>query len=156
MKAIGFDQSTKITGYSVWINKKLIKYGTLEVKNADKFNPWERMREMYWLISDFLDNEKPDIVGFEGVQFQNNYSVYQVLSEMRGVLATALIERDVAFVDIMPTEWKSFCKIQGKKREDQKLNTIQMVKREFNIDVTEDEADSIGLGLCLLSKIRGE
>jgi Holliday junction resolvasome RuvABC endonuclease subunit len=156
MKAIAFDQSTKITGYSIWIDKNLFKYGVLEVKNSDKLNPWERMREMYWLISDFLDREKPDIVGFEGVQFQNNYSVYQVLSEMRGVLATALIERDVAFVDIMPTEWKSFCKIHGKKREEQKQNTIRMVLEKFNIEVSEDVADSIGLGLFLHSKIRGE
>jgi Holliday junction resolvasome RuvABC endonuclease subunit len=149
MKVIAFDQSTSITGYSIWIDYELNNYGKLIVENPKKKNPWTRIMEMYWLIFHFLDNEKPDFVGFEGIQYQGGISTLQVLAEMRGALASKLFEMDVGFEDIMPTEWKGFCNIEGKDRITQKANTIQMVKEKFGLDVSEDEADSIGLGMFL-------
>lgn len=157
MKVISFDQSTSITGYAIWIDGKLEKYNKLIVENPDKKNPWFRMREMYDMITVLIDEENPDFVGFEGVQYQGGLGTYQVLSEMRGVLAAKLFEIDVGFEDIMPTEWKSFCGITANaKRKIQKDETRQMVKEEFGLEVSEDEADAIALGLFLQDILKRE
>jgi hypothetical protein len=61
-----------------------------------------------------------------------------------------LFELDVGFTIVQPSAWKSYSNIKGRKREEQKANTVQMIKEKFNLDVSENEADSIGIGLFAL------
>ena len=75
MKIICLDQSTKVTGYSIWKNKELHSYGTLDADPKEK-KPIERMYQMYFKIKELIDDIKPDFVVIEGVQFQNNYKTY--------------------------------------------------------------------------------
>lgn len=152
IKILALDQSTKITGYSVWENKKLIGYGLLN-SNIKENNPLERMRIMGSLISEKVEELCPDVVVIEGVQFQNNYRTYSQLSQMQGVIFNVLFTRNLAFRLIEPTAWKSYSKIKGKKRVEQKENTILMVRNKFNIDVSEDEADAIGIGIWAINNI---
>lgn len=93
IKILALDQSTKITGYSVWNNRKLVNYGHLE-SNIRQDNPVERMNIMSGLIRDLIKAENPDYICLEQVQFQNNYRVYSQLSQMQGVIFTILFERD--------------------------------------------------------------
>lgn len=152
IKILAIDQSTKITGYSIWEDKKLINYGIIEVDQNEK-NPIERMCQMYFLIKNLIDEIEPEFVTIEGIQFQRNYSTYSLLSQLQGLIFSILFERDMAFLLVEPTKWKSFCKIKGRKRIEQKANTIQMVKDKFNIEVSEDIADAIGIGLYTVNKI---
>lgn len=154
MKLLVFDQSTRASGYSIWENKKLSEYGTLIIEDSDKYTPYERIREMYFMIRSLLDTEKPNFVSLEGVQFQNSHFVHAMLSELRGTIVAQLFERDIGFIDVPPTKWKSFCKIKGCKREEQKANTIQMVKELYDLDCNEDEADAIGQGIYVSSILK--
>lgn len=130
----------------------MIGYGLLN-SNIKKNNPIERMKTMGKLISNKIDEINPDFVIVEGVQFQNNYRTYSQLSQMQGVIFNILFERNIPLSLIEPTAWKAYSKIKGKKRIEQKANTIQMVKNKFNIDVTEDEADAIGIGIWATNNI---
>lgn len=67
-----------------------------------------------------------------------------------------LFKTDIGFKIIEPSAWKSFCKIKGRKREEQKKNTQVFVKGKYNIEVSEDEADAIGIGTWAISKIKKE
>lgn len=59
----------------------------------------------------------------------------------------------IPFILIEPTAWKSFSKIKGRKRAEQKASTIQMVHDRFGIEATEDEADAIGIGIWAVNNI---
>ena len=61
---------------------------------------------------------------------------------------------DIGFVIVKPSEWKGICKIKGRKREEQKLNTIAFVLDEFGLNVSEDIADSIGIGVWSIKTIK--
>jgi len=152
IKILAIDQSTKITGYSIWEDKKLINYGIIEVDHNEK-NPMERMCQMYFSIKNLIDEIKPDFVGFEGIQFQRNYQTYSLLSQLQGLILSILFERNMAFLYLEPTKWKAYCKIKGRKRAEQKANTIQMVKDKFSIEVSEDEADAIGIGIWCVNNL---
>lgn len=152
IRILALDQSTKITGYSVWYDKKLIHYGTVN-SNIEENNPLDRMYNMYFEVKELIDIVKPEYVCLEAVQFQNNYNTYSQLSQLQGVIFSILFEEDLPFVLIEPTAWRKFCKITGKKRIEQKASTIQFVKENYGRDVTEDEADSIGIGVWISNKL---
>lgn len=124
--------------------------------NVKENNPLERMRIMGNLIRDKLRKLCPDVVVIEGVQFQNNYRTYSQLSQMQGVIFNILFEQNIEFRLIEPTAWKSYSKIKGKKRVEQKENTILMVRNKFNINVSEDEADAIGIGIWAINNINNK
>lgn len=153
MKIICLDQSTKVTGYSIWKNKELHSYGTLDADPKEK-NPMERMYQMYFKIKELIDDIKPDFVVIEGVQFQNNYKTYSQLSQLQGIILSILFERDLQFIFLEPTAWKAFCKIKGRKRIEQKANTIQMVKDKFGLELSEDICDAIGIGLWTINNTK--
>lgn len=133
----------------------MIGYGLLN-SNVKENNPLERMRIMGNLIRDKLRKLCPDVVVIEGVQFQNNYRTYSQLSQMQGVIFNILFEQNIEFRLIEPTAWKSYSKIKGKKRVEQKENTILMVRNKFNINVSEDEADAIGIGVWAINNINNK
>lgn len=111
------------------------------------------MREMYDKISELINTYEPDFIVFEDVQFQNNYGTFKQLSQLQGILMALLFERDIGFMTVEPTKWKSFCEIKGRKRVEQKANCIQMVKTKYKIEVSEDEADSIGIGVWAVNNL---
>lgn len=144
-KILNLDQSTKITGYSIFNNNNLGTYGLLKA-NEDEKNPIERLKEMNDKIIALIKDVRPDYVVFEHVQFQNNYGTFQLLSQLQGIIMADLFKVDLGFTIIEPTAWKSFCGIKGRRRAEQKLNTQKFVKEKYNADVSEDEADAIGIG----------
>lgn len=152
MKILSLDQSTKCTGYSIFDNDELLKYGTLEVNDNDEL--FYRMIEMTNQIKNLVELSKPDFVIFEDVQFQNNYKTFKILSQFQGMIIKLLFELNINFEIIEGSRWKSFNNIKGKKREEQKINTIKMVKYIYDIDVSEDIADAIGIGRWAISNVR--
>jgi Holliday junction resolvasome RuvABC endonuclease subunit len=146
IKVLAIDQSTKVSGYSLWKNKELIKYGTV-TSDLKESNPIERMRLMILEIQRLVSETKPNFVVFEDVQEQVNKKVFKQLAQMQGVLIGYLITINMPFTIVMPTEWKCECEIRGKKREEQKLNTQIYVKEHYGFSCNEDEADAVGVGV---------
>ena len=109
---------------------------------------------MISLIKLKIDEHKPDYIVFEDTQFQKSYKTYQELSQMQGVLMCLLFDLDIGFQIVPPTTWKSFNGIKGRKRIEQKANTIQMIKDKYNLELSEDICDAIGIGIWAKSKIK--
>jgi Holliday junction resolvasome RuvABC endonuclease subunit len=153
IKILCLDQATKISGYSLFDNKKLITYGILQANEKEK-NPIERMKQMNDKLAKLIDEIKPEFVVFEDTQFQNNYGTFQQLSQMQGILMNLLFERDIGFTIIQPSAWKSAAGVKGRKRIEQKSSAIQIVKNEFKIEPSEDEADAILIGVWAINNIK--
>lgn len=154
MKILALDQSTKHTGWSLWINGELIDYGVIDVDEG--YDSITRMRIMGEKIAAIIDRRNPRYVVIEQVQFQRNYKVYSQLSQLQGVLFHILFERKIEFTLVEPTKWRSFSKIKGKNREEQKAAAIQAVYEKYDVKVTDDIADAIGIGLWAVGTIKGE
>lgn len=111
---------------------------------------------MYFKVKNLIEETSPNFVTIEGVQFQKNQRTYSQLSQMQGLILSTLFERNLGFIVVEPSAWKSYCSIKGRKRVEQKANTIQMVKDRFNLKVSEDIADAIGLGIYTINNIKTE
>ena len=152
-KILCLDQATQKTGYSIWQDKELVTYGLLEVDKKEK-NIIERMKLMNDRIIQLIEDICPDFVCFEDVQYQNNQLTFKQLSQLQGVIMSYLMINDYGFMIVKPSEWKSACKIKGRKREEQKINTIKFVLDMFKVDVSEDIADAIGIGYWCINKVK--
>jgi Holliday junction resolvasome RuvABC endonuclease subunit len=122
----------------------LIKYGVIDV---DTDLPMlERMKIMYEEIEKLILQEHPSYLAIENTQFQGNYSTYQSLSQIQGLIMSIVFKLDMPFLIISPSEWRSTCLIKGRKRVEQKQGALDFVKLKFNIITGEDTAEAICLG----------
>ena len=153
MVILALDQATKTSGYSVFTNSKLTEYGTIN-SDHDEPNTLERIKQMQDGIDKLIDRIHPDVVVLENIQFQRNIATFKFLAFLIGGLTYRLNKDDIPYYFIEPTAWKSFCRIHGSKREEQKKNTQKYVKNKYKVDCTEDEADSIGIGTWAICNIK--
>lgn len=152
MKLCCLDQSTQKTGYSIWDDGKLIKYGSICV--PEDLGAFDRMCLMYEEIKKMIAEEKPTYVCVEDTHYNNNPKVLKRLSQMQGLIFALLIEAGAGFCTIEPSSWKSYIGLTTRKREDQKKETIAFVKEKYDIDnPTEDEADSIAIGCWAVNNL---
>lgn len=150
-RVLGLDQATRVSGYSIYENGKLIKYGTFKAIGYTAIERDASVRN--WLINT-IKNWQIDYVGLEGIQMQNNLSggaamgvtTFEALARLQGILMITLFDMKIPFDTVHTAVWRSHCKVKGKSRADKKRSMQLLVKEWFDIKVTEDEADAIGIG----------
>ena len=147
-RVLALDQASYLTGWSVFDGGQLIRYGTFKIEIEDETKRFHEIK--MWLIS-MIENWKPDLIGIEGIQYQQNFGVttFQTLARLQGVLMELCCELSIPF-KICPTNtWRSHCGVKGTQRADRKRSMQLLVKKWFDISVTDDEADAIGIGKYL-------
>ena len=156
-RSIGLDQATHITGYSIYDSGELVYAGTFEATAEDEI---ERDIEIKnWFIQ-LIQNWKPDVIGIEGIQLQqfNNKTIgvttFQTLARLQGILMATCCEQKVEYIIVPPATWRSHCDVKGRTRTDRKRSMQTRVKEWFDITVSDDIADAIGIGKYINDKHR--
>ena len=157
-RTLALDQASKVTGYAIFDDTKLIKYGTFTTTAADDIERFAMVRA--WLLS-MISSWRPDYIGIEGIQFQEEgagqkmgVTVFQTLARLQGILMMACHDKEIPF-EICPTNtWRHSCGVKGKTRTDKKRSIQLLVEQWYGIKVSEDEADAIGIGRHLVTFIQ--
>ena len=143
-RVLALDNATKITGYSIFENGKLLHYG---IKEIDSSTP-QNLRIAYmkqWFVS-MLSVWDIDAVGLENVQYQGNAQTLITLSKLLGALEVASLEYNIEPYIVSSQTWKSFCRVKGKNRAQDKEKAQTHVKIKYGLIVSQDAADAICLG----------
>lgn len=154
-RSIGLDQATHITGYSIFDDGELIHAGTFEATAEGEIERDVQIQN--WLVQ-LIANWKPDIIGIEGIQLQqlNNKNVgvttYQTLARLQGILMATCYDLKVDYVICPPATWRSHCGVKGRTRADRKRSMQMKVKEWFDVSVSDDVADAIGIGRYINDK----
>lgn len=156
-RVLALDQSTHITGYAIFDNDKLVKYGKFNTNLTDEIARCSTIKS--WLIS-MINNLQPDYVAIEGIQFQDESSgqkmgitVFQSLARLQGILMETCYYLKVPY-EICPTNsWRHYCGVKGKTRVDKKRSMQLLVKQWYDITLTDDESDAIGIGRYMINYI---
>ena len=149
MRIIALDQATHKTGYAIYEGTKLIKSGVFEAVGKEETARIHQIREWFGNI---IEEYKPEFVGFEELVVGGNFTTQRTLARLQGVLMDEAFARNVKSILCSPPSWRSTCGCKGTTRAIQKTNMIALVKKWYNIDVTDDEADAIGIGHHLVHK----
>lgn len=153
-KIVSLDQSTDTTGYAVYRDGELFKYGSF---SPDGGNVVDRIEFMYRGIKDLIETEHPDHVVFEGVQYQRNMKSYSELSWLQGAILSIIFDCGMGFEIITPSSWRKHFGInKGKsvKRAELKKRAIDFVKAEMGLDVPEDVAEGILIGKAVVDRLK--
>ena len=148
-RAIGLDQATHITGYSIFDNEELIYAGTFEATAEDEIARDVQIQN--WLIQ-LIHNWKPDVVGLEGIQLQQfndkmvGVTTYQTLARLQGILMATCYDLKVDYMICPPATWRNHSGVKGRSRADKKRSMQNKIKEWFDITVSDDVADAIGIG----------
>lgn len=154
-RSIGLDQATHTTGYSIFDGDKLIYAGTFEAIANDEIERDVKIKN--WLIQ-LIQNWNPDMIGIEDIQLQQlnnkNYGVttYRTLARLQGILMATCAEQKVHYVICPPSTWRMHCGVKGRSRAERKRFMQDKVKEWFDITVSDDVADAIGIGKYIAEK----
>lgn len=147
-RLLALDQSSRITGYAIFENAKLIHYGKFSVDDDDI---GVRLMNIRGKVKDLIDQYNINELVFEDIQMQNNVQnnvqTFKLLAEVFGVIYELATEMDLRNSAVLASSWKSTLKVRGKNRPEQKRNAQAVVEKVFNIKPTQDECDAICIGL---------
>lgn len=144
-RILALDQASHITGYSIFDGPNLISYGTFEAKETDEAKRFHEIK--LWLIS-MIENWQCDIIGIEGIQYQQNMGVttFQTLARLQGILMDLCIELNIPYIICPTNTWRAHCEVKGKTRADKKRSMQLLVKKWYDVTVSDDIADAVGIG----------
>lgn len=150
-RIMALDQATRISGYSVFEGNKLLDYGTYKTTlNKEQV---ERNHELVsWLYS-MIEKWKPDEIGIEGIQYQPNEGVlvFESLARLQGCLLDMIYSNNIAYRVCPTNTWRAACGVKGKIRAQKKRSMQEIIKKLYDVTVTEDEADAIGIGIYMIN-----
>lgn len=149
-RILALDQATHVTGWSIYDGQQLIRYGTFSTNQTDETARISTIKN--WLIS-MIENWKPDFVAIEGIQFQDESSgnkmgvtVFQGLARLQGVLMETCYAQKVDYTVCPTNTWRNHCGVKGRYRADKKRSMQLIAKKWYDISLTDDEADAVGIG----------
>ena len=149
-RILALDQATHVTGWSIYDGQALIRYGTFSTNQKDEIARISTIKN--WLIS-MIENWKPDFVAIEGIQFQDESSgnkmgvtVFQGLARLQGVLMETCYAQKIDYTICPTNTWRNHCGVKGRYRADKKRSMQLIAKKWYDISLTDDEADAVGIG----------
>lgn len=151
MKLLALDQATKITGWAVFDDGKLVTYGKITASQSDIGDRLYYIRQEIIKLIEIYNIEE---VIFEDIQLQNNVmnnvDTFKKLAEVFGVLEELFTEMKLPHRAVLASVWKSKLNIKGKDRASQKRNAQTWVNISYGIKPTQDESDAICIGAYYL------
>ena len=143
MVICGIDASTNKTGASVFIDGKYISHTLIDLhkeKNVDV-----RIPKMMCEICDYLDWFDIDKIIMEKSILKTNVDTVQKLSNLAGAVMLYAAQHHIEFENPVPSVWRKKVGLQQGKttRSDLKEEAILAVKNEYNLNVSDDEAEAI-------------
>ena len=140
----GIDASTNKTGIAIFDDGKYVEHALIDlhkIKNSE-----ERIPKMMLAICEYLDKHKVDKIIMEKSMMTNNIVTVQMLSNLAGVVMYYAASNNIKFQLDLPSVWRRRTGlVQGRsvKRDELKAEAIAAVKQEYDLDLTDDECESI-------------
>ena len=151
-RLLALDQSSRISGYAIFVDEKLIAHGSINLTEEDVGQRLVLIRkEVTKLIHKYNINE----IAFEDIQMQasvgNNVQTFKILAEVFGVILMLCTELKINYTIVSSNTWKSTLKIKGKKRSEQKQDAQRYVLEHYGIKAIQDTVDAICIGAHMIA-----
>ena len=150
-RILAIDQATHVCGWSIFDGTSLVRYGTFRTELKDEIARSSTIKN--WMLS-MISNWNPDVVALEGIQFQEEgngqkmgVTVFQALARLQGILMEACYSLKVEHIICPTNTWRHHCGVKGRSRTDKKRSMQLIAKKKYDITLTDDEADAIGIGI---------
>lgn len=150
MRFLGIDPGIAIVGFG-FVDKagsKLtpVQYGCIqtEAHTPDE----ERLLHVYEAMLQLIDKYKPDAVALEKLFFNRNVTTAMSVSQARGVLILAAIQRGLPIAEYTPMQVKQAIVGYGKAEKRQVQEMVKMYLKLQAIPKPDDVADALAVAIC--------
>ena len=147
MKILSLDQSTRITGWSLFQDSKYLKSGVIDlhkIKDTD-----ERSKQMGLEMCKLIEEYKPDEIVIEEVAMQSNINTLKKLARIQGMAIGFATAHNIPTHILEPSKWRAALKfVQGPKvkREELKQQSRDFVKNVLGLNIeSEDENEATAI-----------
>lgn len=150
---LSLDTSTTSTGWAIFKDGKYQESGVIDDFKKVK-NGHERLKLMTKELLDSIGQLKPDIIVIEKDVVFGNMKVIDMLMKIIGAVYGFCLFNGITYYEFAPSEWRKYVKLQafGRKRDEFKKASIKYIKDNLNMEVNDDEADAICIGLAYCKK----
>lgn len=147
-RILAFDQASITSGWSVYDNDELIKFGNW---TSDGSHSTDRIMKTKRWVANMIQTWKPNLVVLEDIQLQKfdggeQVLTYKKLAHLQGVLENYCYENGYIYKVVPPATWRAYNNVKGKTRQDKKRSAQLLVKSLYDLNVTQDEADAVLIG----------
>ena len=146
-KILAFDQSTKLSAYSLWTDGQYKESGYIDLHKIKDTS--ERVRAMGVELCKTIKKYSPEKVVLEEVAQQSNALTLKLLARIQGIIIGFCAAHNIETYIVEPSKWRSKLHFeQGPKvkREELKAQAIQYVKDIYGLALSEDECEAICIG----------
>jgi Holliday junction resolvasome RuvABC endonuclease subunit len=150
MIVMSLDQSTRCSGYAVFEDGEYITSGVVDM-NKSKLETDKRSFEMAKEIWEIIKKYNPSHLVIENVQQQSNPSTMIILARLAGMIIGYAEAHNIHVHILLPSQWrKALNYSQGAKvkRQELKQQSIDYVKMNLGLDLSEDECEAIAEGIA--------
>lgn len=156
MIIVGIDPGIARVGYGVLDKPDRhpipLTYGCIETKSS--LSQSQRLLEIYDQISQILDEYHPACVAVEQLFFSRNTTSAMQVSEARGVLLLAAIQREIVIAEYTPNQIKQAVTGSGRADKHQVQEMMRRLLRLEEIPQPDDAADGLAVALCHMNMMR--
>lgn len=154
-KLISMDTSSNSTGVAIFVDGVFDRHFLIDLK--EEKDTENRVKKMIKEIYKVIEKEKPDIVVTEMTVVTRNAQAQRNLTMILGAVLGKCTESNIFYYSFRPTEWRSLIKTEqkpaGRKREDYKNWSLDVVKTIFGLEVKSDDiSDAILIGQSYCNK----
>lgn len=150
MKILAFDQSTRISGWSVFDDEAYVDSGVIDLSKIK--DTTERTNQMGLAIGKLIAEVHPGMVVIEEVQQQSNVDTVKKLSRIQGMAMGFAAALGIPVHILEPSKWrKALGYNQGPKvdRKELKQQSIDYVKEHFGFDgFSEDRNEAVCINVA--------
>ena len=145
MLIMSMDQSTRKSGWSVFEDGKYVCSGVVDKSKSDldtDARSFEMAKDLWKVIKKY----KPQELVIENVQKQSSVSTVITLARLQGMIIGYAEAHGVKTHILLPSQWrKALSYSQGPKvkRAELKKQSIDYVKKNYKLNLCEDEAESV-------------
>ena len=142
-KILAFDQSTKISAYSVFVNGEYVECSHIDLSKMK--NTSDRIRAMGVELCKIIKKYNPDKVVIEEVAQQSNALTLKLLARIQGIIIGFCAAHKIETYIIEPSKWRStlhFRQGSGVKRDELKQQAIDHIKETYGLILSEDECEA--------------
>ncbi|AIQ65133.1 Holliday junction resolvase [Paenibacillus stellifer] len=150
MRILGIDPGIAIVGFG-FIDKNgsrltPVQYGSIqtEAHTPDE----ERLLHVYEGMLQLIDRYKPDAVAFEKLFFNRNVTTAMSVSQARGVLILASVQRGLPIAEYTPMQVKQAIVGYGKAEKKQVQEMVRMFLKLSAVPKPDDVADALAVAVC--------
>lgn len=147
MKVLALDQSTRITGYSVFDDAHYVTSGVINLQKIE--DTGERSKQMGLEICKLIEDNKPDELIIEEVAMQSNVDTLKKLARIQGMAIGFATAHDIPTHILEPARWRAALNYkQGPKvtRKELKQQSRDFVKNVLGLNIkSEDENEATAI-----------